>query len=173
MFLKKSTLGLMTITTLTFSGLSLTTQVPVFAQSYYSSEDYQEESDYNQDWATYEQERAIYNGWWGDDDSAEYYGDSADYYQVELIGGVDYVASAFGAANAGGTLQDPYLVLYDSAGNPIALEDNSFGLGSDPLLQFQAPTSGTYFVGVSDNVGSGTYTFELAQAGEPIFFGDP
>jgi hypothetical protein len=98
-------------------------------------------------------------------------GDSADFYQVELIGGIDYVATALGASNAGGTLQDPYLVLYDSAGNPIASADNSLALGSDPLLEFQAPTTDIYYVGVSDNVGSGTYTFVLDQAGEPVFFG--
>ena len=98
-------------------------------------------------------------------------GDSADFYQVELIGGIDYVATALGAANAGGTLQDPYLVLFDSAGNTIDSADNSFALGSDPLFQFQAPSSGTYFVGVSDNVGSGSYTFVLDQAGPPVFFG--
>lgn len=98
-------------------------------------------------------------------------GDPADFYQVELIGGIDYVATALGAANAGGTLQDPYLVLFDSAGNPIDSADNNFILGSDPLLQFQAPSSGTYFVGISDNLGSGSYTFVLDQAGPPVFFG--
>jgi hypothetical protein len=81
MLFKKSTLGLMTITTLTCSGLSLATQVPVFAQSDYSSEDYQQESDYNQDWADYEQERSDYNSDSGYDDWAEYYGESADSYQ--------------------------------------------------------------------------------------------
>lgn len=98
-------------------------------------------------------------------------GDPADFYQVELIGGIDYAATVLGAANAGGTLQDPYLVLFDSAGNSIDSADNSLVLGSDPLLQFQAPTSGTYFVGVSDNLGSGSYTFVLEQAGPPVFFG--
>lgn len=98
-------------------------------------------------------------------------GDPADFYQVELIGGVDYVATALGAANAGGTLQDPYLVLFDSVGNPLDLADDSFILGSDPLLQFQAPSSGTYFVGISDKLGSGSYTFVMDQAGPPVFFG--
>lgn len=98
-------------------------------------------------------------------------GDIADFYQVNLIGGVDYVATALGASNAGGTLQDPFIVLFDGAGNPLEIADNSLALGSDPLLQFQAPASGTYFLGVSDNVGSGNYTLVFDQAGPSVFLG--
>lgn len=94
-------------------------------------------------------------------------GDSADFYQVDLIGGVDYFVTALGAANAGGTLQDPYIEIYDSENNLITFENNDLVFGSDPFLEFQAPADGTYFVGVSDNVGSGSYTFDLDQAGVP------
>lgn len=92
MFSKKLTLGLMAVTTFSCSGLSLAIQVPVLAQSYYSSEDYQEESDYYQDWANYEQERANYNSYWGYDDWAEYYDESADYYQDKSDSYFDYAA---------------------------------------------------------------------------------
>ena len=94
-------------------------------------------------------------------------GDPADYYQVELIGGVNYAASVYGETMQGGTLRDPFLVLYDSAGNILEIADDSFAFGLDPLLQFQAPTSGTYYLGVSDNVGSGSYTFSIDHGGVP------
>lgn len=100
-----------------------------------------------------------------------------DFYQVELIGGVDYVGSALGASNLGGTLQDPLLAVFDSQGTLLQFEDDSFALGEDPLLQFRAPASGTYFVGVSDisvlegTSSGGSYTFTFDQAGPPVFFG--
>ena len=56
-------------------------------------------------------------------------GDSADFYQVDLIGGVDYLVTALGTANAGGTLQDPYIEIYDSENNLITFENNDLVFG--------------------------------------------
>ena len=94
-------------------------------------------------------------------------GDPADYYQVELTGGVNYAAAVYGETMQGGTLQDPFLVLYDGAGNVLEIADDSFAFGSDPLLEFQAPADGIYYLGVSDNLGSGSYTFSIDHGGVP------
>jgi hypothetical protein len=97
-----------------------------------------------------------------------------DVYQVELIGGFDYFATAMGASNNGGTLIDPYLAIYDSQnGELLHVEDDSQFFGYDPLAEFQAPYSGIYDVvvfGYGDSTGS--YTFDLNAMGEPISPGD-
>lgn len=92
-----------------------------------------------------------------------------DVYQVELTGGFDYVASAMGASNLGGDLQDPYIQIYDSQTRELLFEaDDSPLFGYDPLLQFQAPASGFYDVLVAGHgSSSGSYTFDLDQAGVP------
>lgn len=94
-------------------------------------------------------------------------GDPVDYYQVELVGGIDYAAVVYGASMQGGTLQDPYLAVCDSQGNILDIADNSFAFGSDPLLQFQAPANGIYYLEVGDNLGSGSYTFSIDHGGVP------
>ena len=92
-----------------------------------------------------------------------------DVYQVELTGGFDYVASALGASNLGGDLQDPYIQIYDSQSGQLLFEaDDSPLFGYDPLLEFQAPASGIYDVVVAGyGSSSGSYTFDLDQAGVP------
>ncbi|MGH2414879.1 MAG: PPC domain-containing protein [Microcystaceae cyanobacterium] len=91
-----------------------------------------------------------------------------DWFPIDLIGGIDYVAAALGSSNSGGTLQNPALLLVDGSGNLLTYADDSFALGSDPLLQFKAPSSGTYFLGVADFTGSvGSYTVSFDQAGVP------
>lgn len=99
MFFRKSTLDLMTITILTCSGLSLATQVPVFAQSSYSSEDYQNWADYKPgwidyepDWADYKQDWANYQDYWHNYDWAEYEERSADDHQGKSDTFEDYAA---------------------------------------------------------------------------------
>ena len=78
MLFKKSTLGLVTIATLTCSGLSLATQVPVFAQS---SEYYQENSEYYQENSEYYQDQSdTYSDYAADEQyNEDYYSDDSDY----------------------------------------------------------------------------------------------
>lgn len=116
-----------------------------------------------------------------------------DVYQVDLIGGVDYFATALGQSSAGGSLQDPYIEIYDSVSGELLYDvDDSTISGVDPVLgsmlndaldypipqlgstsldpsfTFQAPYSGTYDVVVGGvNGSSGSYTFDLDQAGIP------
>jgi hypothetical protein len=90
-----------------------------------------------------------------------------DLIAMELVGQVDYAATALG-----GTLPDPFLVIWDSNFQVVDYGDNSFALGPDPLLQFRAPFTGTYFVGVTDITGgTGDYTLTVSPAGPPVFFG--
>jgi hypothetical protein len=97
-----------------------------------------------------------------------------DAFQVDLIGGVDYVAAVLGASTAGGVLPDPAVAVFDGAGNQVAFSDDSLALGLDPMAQFTAPTSGTYTVAVADlSGGTGDYTLVVDQAGVPISFGTP
>ena len=99
-----------------------------------------------------------------------------DVYQETLVGGVDYVIGAFGASN-GGTLPDPGVVVFNSLGTPIAIQEDGgmagFG-GLDPLFIFQPPglsvgQTDTFFVGVFDETQSiGSYTLSVEQAGIPF-----
>ncbi|AFZ29670.1 peptidase domain protein [Gloeocapsa sp. PCC 7428] len=91
-----------------------------------------------------------------------------DIFPVEFIGQVDYTISALGSSTAGGTLADPIVGVFDSAGNLLAYQDDSWALGSDPMLQFTAPVSGIYYIGVADAIGStGTYTLVYDQTLPP------
>jgi serralysin len=89
-----------------------------------------------------------------------------DWYRIDLVAGQTYEFSL-----VGGTLADPYLELYDSAGSLIAFDDD-FGSGINSLLRFTAPTSGVYYVNARGFEGSGasntgSYTL-TANLGGPI-----
>ena len=103
-------------------------------------------------------------------DSIDFAGDY-DVYRVELTGGFNYAATVLGASNLGGTLQDPYVQVYDSQSRELLYQlDDSQILGYDPLLEFQAPFSGTYDIvvgGIGEN--SGSYTFTVDHGGVPTY----
>lgn len=123
-------------------------------------------------------------------DSIDFAGDY-DVYQVELIGGFDYAAAVHGASSLGGTLQDPYIEIYDSQNGQllfqvddstisgvdstllsmIDLPNSGLGVTSyDPSFTFQAPYSGSYDVVVGGVGGSsGSYTFSIDHAGVPTY----
>ena len=52
----------------------------------------------------------------------EYLGTTVDLYQETLVGGVTYGVYALGAANRGGTMLDPGVVILDSSGTIIAIQ---------------------------------------------------
>ena len=102
-----------------------------------------------------------------------------DLYEETLVGGVDYVIGAFGAEN-GGTLQDPAVLIFNSAGQLIdyQLDSGLAGFNSrDPLMFFNAPSLGigqadTFYIGVIDEAGlGGSYALSVEAAGPPISFG--
>jgi hypothetical protein len=96
-----------------------------------------------------------------------------DLISMTLAGGVDYAVTVFGLSTFGGSLPDPYLLIFDPNGQLLAYQDNSFIFGSDPFLEFRAPVTGNYTFGITDvNGGIGDYTLVADAAGPPIFFGE-
>lgn len=98
--------------------------------------------------------------------------DTVVFTTVDLIGNVTYAFLAAGATEAGGTLQDPAMIITDlTTTHVFAAQDNSL-LSLDPLILFTAPISGPYAIGVGSlQHQAGTYTLSVTQAGVPISFG--
>jgi hypothetical protein len=82
-----------------------------------------------------------------------------DFYQVHLSAG-DQVQVDLGAQAAGSGL-DGLLRVFNSNGQPVALDDQE---GGDPHLTFQATSSGTYYVGVS-SAPNDNYNPNVAASG--------
>ena len=80
-------------------------------------------------------------------------------FRVKLDAGVNYFIYASGADSNDGTLANPHVAIWNSAGTTLASDQDS-GRGVDALLvNFVPTTSGYYYVVVtSDNSGTGTYT---------------
>lgn len=92
-------------------------------------------------------------------------GDS-DWFSVTLTAGTSYVFR-----QNGGTLVDPLLRLRDANGVVIAANDDGGG-GSNPLINYTAVTSGTYYLEANtadagQPAGTGTYTVSAAVNGSP------
>ena len=103
-----------------------------------------------------------------------------DWFGVELEAGTTYRIDAKGDGAGvtlayaltrsrtsrayGGTLHDPALVVYDSAGVrvPGASDDNS-GEGLNARLEFTPATAGTYYIEIKDPGGIGTYTLAVTE----------
>jgi Ca2+-binding RTX toxin-like protein len=81
----------------------------------------------------------------------------ADWFRITLNAGQTYRLEALGAGTGNGTLSDPYLTLYTSAGSALASNDDG-GSNRDSLLTYTASASGTYYVGARGFGSSvGTY----------------
>ncbi|MFA7282177.1 MAG: pre-peptidase C-terminal domain-containing protein, partial [Sterolibacterium sp.] len=92
-----------------------------------------------------------------------------DWYSVSLVGGKSYEFVVKGATSGGGTLADPALTLCYSTGAVLETCDNlnvwSSSLSPpgatttvDPQIAFTAPATGTYYLMVTGNGGTGSYT---------------
>ncbi len=92
-----------------------------------------------------------------------------DLFAVDLIAGTSYNIQASGADSGSGSLSDPYLRLYDSAGLEVAFNDDS-GPGLDSQLFFTPTVSGTYALDVAHYsfCGTGTYQVSVSEGIEPI-----
>jgi len=78
-----------------------------------------------------------------------------DNFFVSLQGGQTYTFEL--SSTASGGLADPYLILLDGNGQPLAFDDDSAG-GRNSLLVFKAPSTGNYQLSVSDyDAGIGNY----------------
>ena len=78
--------------------------------------------------------------------SIEAFGDS-DWFAVELEAGETYAMRLAGTDSISrpGTLNDPYLLLYDGDGQYLTAADNHNGT-SNPLLRYTAAEDGTYYI---------------------------
>ncbi len=90
--------------------------------------------------------------------SIESVGDE-DWFKVTLTAGTTYTFEALGSETSNGTLDDPFLYLYDSSGVVLARDDDG-GAGYNANLAYTATANGIYYLGVSDSMESeiGTYT---------------
>jgi serralysin len=82
----------------------------------------------------------------------------ADWFKVTLVAGKTYSFTVASSGGPGIGLPDPDLSFYDSLGNLLDSEIN-YSSGVTTIV-FRAPSSGTYFVGVSDN-GDETGAYQL------------
>lgn len=106
-----------------------------------------------------------------------------DWYALSLVAGTSYEFALKGSTSGGGTLADPALALCYSTGALLETSDNlniwSSSLNPpgatttpDPQIAFTAPATGTYYLMVTGNGGTGSYTLsektdsqaELTQA---------
>lgn len=86
-----------------------------------------------------------------------------DWVQVTLTAGHAYEITLNGVS-----LSDPYLRLYDSAGNLVDFDDDS-GFGLDSLLQFLTGSTGTYYIaaGAYGDFWAGTYEMTINEIAPP------
>ena len=85
-----------------------------------------------------------------------------DFYQLTATAGSSITATT--SAAQGGTAMDTVLRLFNSAGNPAAINDNANG-GAYSRLDYTFPTSGTYYLGIS---GAPNTTYQPNSGGSGI-----
>ena len=108
-------------------------------------------------------------------------GDREDWVKIELKAGMTYVITLTGDRDDATTTdvdesaEDPVLMLLDSKGGMIAMNDDK-GPGSDDLdsmLRFKAEEDGTYYISASSYTGnptvdnSGNYTIKVVELDLP------
>lgn len=95
-----------------------------------------------------------------------------DWFRVTLVAGITYTFDLKGAPSNSGTLSDPYLYLYDGAGNLITFDDDG-GSSPESKIAYTATASGTYYLGAAtfNDAGSGTYRLSV-KASDPVLNGD-
>ncbi|UMA65845.1 hypothetical protein LVO79_05105 [Roseivivax marinus] len=83
-----------------------------------------------------------------------------DWFATTLEAGVEYSIRQRGDYSGGGTLWDPFVFVFNAAGEEIASRDDTFDL--EPQLYFTPETTGTYYIGAGAYGGQvGTYTLSL------------
>lgn len=88
-----------------------------------------------------------------------------DFFKITLTAG-----QSISVAINGVSLTDTYVVIYNSAGDPVAWNDDiNPGIVQDSLAAFTATTSGTYYIDVSsfDEIEMGTYQVVVSNYTPP------
>ncbi len=91
-----------------------------------------------------------------------------DWFAVELDAGITYKLLVNGISDAGGSLLDPALRLFDTNGRLVEYADDG-GVGTNSLTYFTAPSAGKYYVEVSsdDHHSLGDYTLSATKTALP------
>jgi hypothetical protein len=98
-----------------------------------------------------------------------------DFFRFNANAGEEIVADLEGSATGQGTLGDPYLGLFDSNCNLLAIDDDN-GTSLNSRLYFTVPADGVFVLAASGCCDSnfdgshsytGTYTLTIAQVPEP------
>lgn len=91
------------------------------------------------------------------------YAGEHDWYRVDLTAGETYVIELQGSDSGSGTLPDPFLILWDDAGNFVDYNDDDDDDSLDSRLVHTAEATGTYYIDAQE-YGAGTGTYELSVA---------
>jgi hypothetical protein len=83
-----------------------------------------------------------------------------DWFKVNMQSGFSFHFDAEGQDTGKGTLSDPYLYLYNSAGTLLLSADGG-GTGKNAHLDYNATVTGTYYVGVGASGDNQTGTYRL------------
>ncbi|MBJ7486532.1 pre-peptidase C-terminal domain-containing protein [Brevundimonas sp.] len=87
-----------------------------------------------------------------------------DWFEISLTAGQSYVLNVAALGSGAGTLDDPFLRLFDSTGRLLGFDLDS-GPGLDAQLTFTASETGSYYVIVNgETAGTGGYWFNYAAA---------
>ncbi len=94
----------------------------------------------------------------------DFYGDT-DWWKVALVSGYGYRIYLQGAYYGVGTLVDPYLAIYNSAGVVQSWNNNTSGLNWDSYLYYAPSSSGTFFLSAEEfgNDATGTYAVTILR----------
>lgn len=85
----------------------------------------------------------------------------ADWFAVSLREGSTYRFELQGVGGGGGTLEDPFLTLFNGAADPLARNDDDPAGGRDSVIEFTAQNTGTFFLAAT-GYGSGTGTYTIS-----------
>ena len=90
-------------------------------------------------------------------------GGDADIFSTNLISGLSYTIEMLGSATGDGSLDDPYLYLFDS-GEAYITEDDDSGIGFNSSIFHQAGYSGVHYLEAHSyaNFDTGDYTIRVS-----------
>ncbi|MGX7707982.1 FG-GAP-like repeat-containing protein [Methylobacterium sp. Gmos1] len=89
----------------------------------------------------------------------ELFGDH-DWFRTQLVAGHNYIINLKAGPSGAGTLVDPYLRLYNSAGTLLSSNDDD-GVGFDSQLAVRVSTSGTFYIDAAALGANQTGTYQV------------
>lgn len=90
-----------------------------------------------------------------------------DVFTVDMVAGTVYRLDAQGLASTEGTLTDPVIRVFNSAGELVQVADNG-GLGLESKAYFVPTQNDTYFVEVSSGIQANLGTYKLSVVDTPL-----